>query len=189
MLDTINSYIQKGAITLGEMWSTGINTFLYPDMDGGNHKSIESWQPFGDPTLAIAKESQPPLKPNIPDGPTSSRVNQENTYSTSTIDPDDDHLYYLFSWGDNQNSGWIGPYDSTENVQASHTWTEAGNYEIKVKAKDQHGVQSQWSDTLNVNVTKGKIKREIILPFFQKNLFHIFLDLFVILRHYKLTLR
>ena len=138
------------------MWVKALNSYVSPGMDCGDYKTIEEWQPFGDPTLAIADESLPPEKPGIPDGNNSGGVNVEYTYTVSTTDPDEDQIYYLFDWGDGNFSGWTGPYNSGEIAEMSHKWTEEGNYEIKVKAKDDHGVQSEWSDPLSVSMPKNK---------------------------------
>lgn len=156
MIDTFKAYKNKGAITIGEMWAIGISDYIYTEMDGGDHKSIEEWELFGDPTLAVAEESQAPLKPDVPEGSTSGSTNKEYTFTASTIEPDGDDVYYLFDWGDNSNSRWLGPYASGETCVANHTWMTQGSYQIKVKAKDEHGVQSEWSDPLVVSMPKNK---------------------------------
>jgi hypothetical protein len=173
-LELFKAYKDEGAITFGEMWVRALNGYVSPGMDCGDYKTIEEWQPFGDPTLAIADESLPPEKPGIPDGNSSGGVNVEYTYTASTTDPNGDKLYYLFDWGDGNFSGWTGPYNSGEIAEMSHKWTEEGNYEIKVKAKDDHGVQSEWSDPLSVSMPKNKIL--INTPFidFLENHPHIF---------------
>ncbi|MEA2054745.1 MAG: PKD domain-containing protein [Candidatus Thermoplasmatota archaeon] len=106
-------------------------------------------------TVTISAANQPPNKPDRPSGPTSGRVGTSYTYSSSTIDPDGDQIYYWFDWGDGINSGWLGPYDSGQSVNASHTWSEKGTYGIKVKAKDVNGVESEWSDSLAVSMPKS----------------------------------
>lgn len=52
--------------------------------------------------------------------------------------------------GDGTNSGWLGPYGSGETVCADHSWDMNGTYEIRVKAKDEDGLESPWSDPLVV---------------------------------------
>jgi len=146
------AYKQEGAKTFGEMWARGINKYIFTNMEGVDYKTIEEWQPFGDPSLAITAHSQAPLKPARPSGPASGKTGTLYTYSTSTTDPDGDKIYYLFDWGDNTYSGWVGPYNSGSTGQASHKWTVQGNYQIKVKAKDEHGVQSEWSDPLPISM-------------------------------------
>ena len=79
------------------------------------------------------------------------------TYSTSTSDPDGDQVYYWFDWGDDTNSGWIGPYDSGTLCESSHIWRSTGSYEIRVKAKDDKGAQSEWSDFLAISMPKNWI--------------------------------
>ena len=97
----------------------------------------------------------PPVKPARPTGPTSGGANKEHTYTTSTTDTDGDQIYYVFDWGDGKTSE-VGPYNSGETGSASHTWTEQGDYSIKVKAKDSSGLESDWSDPLAISMPKSK---------------------------------
>jgi hypothetical protein len=101
-------------------------------------------------------DNQSPDKPETPDGPTSGNSGIEYTYTTNTSDPDDDQVYYWFDWGDGSNSGWLGPIDSGGGISSSHVWDSKGNYEIRVKAKDIDGAQSEWSDSLVVSMPKSK---------------------------------
>jgi len=113
-----------------------------------------------------------PNKPSTPSGAPSGKIREPYTYTTMTTDPDNDHIYYLFDWGDESDNDWIGPYDSGDECSASHIWTEEGNYEIKVKAKDIHGAESDWSDPLSVSMPKNKV---IHLGFFELIKNHPFL--------------
>jgi len=97
-----------------------------------------------------------PNKPTIA-GPTQGKVGVSYIYSSSTTDPDGDDVYYWFDWGDGSNTGWIGPVKSGESWSVSHSWTTQGDYAVRVKAKDQHGVESEWSDPLIVTMPKSKI--------------------------------
>jgi hypothetical protein len=101
-----------------------------------------------------------PDKPSKPDGPKNGKTGEELTYSTKTFDDDGDELYYMWDWDDGTTSDWEGPYLSAETVDFTHTWTTAGNYQIKVKAKDIHDYESEWSDTLSVSVprTRGNVR-------------------------------
>jgi hypothetical protein len=96
----------------------------------------------------------PPNTPTI-NGPTNGKVNVEYSYTISTIDPDDDQVYFYINWGDDTNTGWIGPYISGELVTVKHTWTNKGNFAIKCKAKDTYGIESYWT-TLTVTIPKNK---------------------------------
>ena len=75
-------------------------------------------------------------------------------FSAKTSDPDGDQLYYLWDWGDNTTSDWLGPYNSGEEIIASHSWSDEGVYEIKVKAKDANGAESEWSNPFMISVSK-----------------------------------
>jgi len=154
-IDSFQAY-DDGAGTFGEMWGGAVNGYIYPSMDALDHKTVEEFQPFGDPSLAIRGDSQAPNKPSRPDGPTSGKINEEQTYTTSSTEPDGDKISYMFDWGDTTNSGWIGPYSSGQTASASHTWTDQGSYEIRVKAQDEHGAQSDWSEPLSVSMPRNK---------------------------------
>ncbi len=143
---------ENGDATLGELWGNGISTYLSPVMDEIDYITVEEFQPFGDPSLSIAGNSQKPAKPATPEGEIEGRPGMEYTYASSTTDPDGDSLYYRFDWGDETYSGWVGPHASGDTAQANYTWTDEGSYEIRVMAKDENGVFSQWSDPLSVDI-------------------------------------
>ena len=155
-LDTFRGYKLDDATTLGEMWANGIVRSIGTNMDGAERKTVLEWQCLGDPSLQIAEPSNPPSKPSTPNGPTSGGVNVELTYTTSATDSDGDQILYLFDWGDETTSGWLGPYNSGQTAVGKKTWTKVGTYEIKVVAKDEHGKLSEWSDTLSITVPRNK---------------------------------
>ena len=76
----------------------------------------------------------------------------EYTFTTSTTDPEGEDIYYKFDWGDGTISDWIGPYTSGATGEGSYTWSTAGIYDIRVKAKDINEAESDWSEQLNFNV-------------------------------------
>jgi hypothetical protein len=103
-----------------------------------------------------------PLTPLRPSGPPSGKAGVSYTYETRSTDPNGDMIYYLFDWGDANNSGWNGPYASGESVTMSNIWVKKGSYDIRVKAKDDpnhdgdpsDGIESDWSDPLKVSMPK-----------------------------------
>jgi len=155
-LNIFEAYKEQHAVTLGELWVRAITNYISTGMRGTDYKTIEEWQCFGDPTLAIASESLVPETPNAPHGPSSGKINIEYAYNVSTTDPEGNQIYYFFDWGDGKPSGWIGPYESGENAEVAHTWVEKGSYQIRVKAKDEHGAMSGWSDPLPISVPINK---------------------------------
>jgi hypothetical protein len=94
----------------------------------------------------------PPYIPKRPFGPKQIEKNKIYSYFVSTDDVDGDKIYYLFDWGDGTDSGWLGPYESGEKAIATHSWSEEGSYHVKVKVKDEHGVENSWSSILEVRV-------------------------------------
>ncbi len=122
---------------------------------------------FGDPVIAF-HVSNPPDIPTRPLGPSSGTKDTEYNYTTTTTDIDGDQVFYFWDWGDDKNSGWLGPYNSGETCDASHTWIEKGTYEIRVKAKDEHGIQSGWSDLFSVSMPKNKSIASSFHPLLEK---------------------
>ena len=94
----------------------------------------------------------PPNQPNKPDGPSEVRPNMEYDFSSTSIDPDDDQIYYMWEWGDGNFSDWLGPFESGFIINTSYNWSEKGDYEVRVKAKDIYDQESNWSDPLLVSV-------------------------------------
>ncbi len=88
-----------------------------------------------------------PEIPEKPIGEIECIKNQLYTYySNNVTDLHNHNVYYLFNWGDQTNSGWL------LSPIANHIWSYNGNFEIKVKAKDEFGAESAWSETLTVRV-------------------------------------
>lgn len=104
--------------------------------------------------LAAAGADQPPNTPAQPQGPLTGAINIPYTYTTTTSDPESQHVYYQWSWGDSV-SPWLGPYDSGAVAEAMHSWGAAGDYIVQVKAKDTDGAESPWSSPIMVHIESG----------------------------------
>lgn len=140
---------QAHQYALREMYSRGL----------WNHLKYETFvhgSLWGNPDLGVSltSESTPPETPSRPEGPASGKAQTEYTFKSSTSDPDGDLIYYLFNWDDGTNSGWLGPYASGAQCSATHSWNEQGSYEIRVKAKDSNGAESDWSVPLSFSMPK-----------------------------------
>ena len=153
-------------------WGDGSNSgWIGPYPSGSTVSAPHSWDALGDyeirvrirdvhnnqsgwsePHVISILENQPPNKPEKPTGTSSGKVNTVYTYTTSTIDPDGEHVYYFWDWGDGTNSGWLGPHDSGTSVSTTHTWSEEGVYLIRVKAKDMLDAESEWSDAVAITM-------------------------------------
>lgn len=93
--------------------------------------------------------SNPPEIPVLT-GPDFGIVNEMCTFNVVTTDPDGDDIYYLFNWGDGNNSGWLGPFTSGDAATGSYAWNAVGSYDITAIAKDEYGVMSGQSPALTI---------------------------------------
>ena len=119
---------------------------------------------YGDPSLSLLPTSNPPEKPQTPEGQNSGKVNVEYMYTTSCNEPDNDNVKYLFDWGDG-NTTITEYYKSGETAKESHKWNKQGSFNIRVRAQDDKGVWSDWSDSLPVTMLKNKMKFQFITLF------------------------
>jgi PKD repeat protein len=113
---------------------------IQPDIqpsDGGTTPQIE---PESQP-------NQPPQIPQQPTGPINGAPNTPLTYTISAVvDPEGSVVYYLFDFGDGTTSDW------QTTLSIAYSWTTAGFYEVKVKAKDSIGAETLWSTALSVTI-------------------------------------
>jgi hypothetical protein len=109
---------------------------------------------FGDPTISL-HISTPPAPPIPPVGETKIDEGKSYTYTTRTTDAENDMVYYMWDWDDDSPDNWLGPYPSGSLINTTHTWDEKGIYNIRVKARDENGMESDWSDPLRVDVPEN----------------------------------
>ncbi len=108
---------------------------------------------FGDPTLTFYdSENNPPKKPMKPTGEKTGEVGNEYTFSSFTNDPDGDKIFYKWDFGDGTFSDWLGPFKSGDVVSTTHQWDRWGRYNVKIKARDEHRTESDWSDPLPISM-------------------------------------
>jgi len=107
--------------------------------------------------LGNAVTNQPPVTPGAPTGPTSGSAGVSYSFSATTTDPELDDIYFMFDWGDGNQSIWLGPYSSGGTATASHAWASAGSYDVTVKAKDTNGAESGWSPAHAITITAGPV--------------------------------
>ena len=113
----------------------------------------------------------PAEKPEAIAGPTTGIPGEEYTYTAIGFDPDGDKIKYCFDWGEG-NTSWSNLVSSGEAVSIEYSWPEEGTYELRVKLKDEHGLESDWSDSLSVTIPRfrlpdNSIFEKIIMKLFQ----------------------
>ncbi|MFE3846020.1 linear amide C-N hydrolase, partial [Thermoplasmatota archaeon] len=157
----MHDYSTVKVFNLSEEMSLGFNSYYMSDL-------------FNDDNIS-------PNVPETPIGPSNGKINEEQLYASSTIDPDGDEVSYIFDWGDGNDSGWLGPFDSGDTCEAIYSWENQGNYEIRVKAKDIYDLESEWSYPLAVTMptSYNHIPRILIclferFPFLQPYFSHYF---------------
>ena len=117
----------------------------------------------------IIEGPSPPNKPSTPEGATAGAPGHTYYYSTYTIDPNGDDVFYMYDWGDGTTSDWLGPYSHGQGINESHTWSKKGSFNVKVKAKDTFGTESSWSDSLPVKIPRvGPLNHPLLLRLLEK---------------------
>ncbi|OYT29896.1 hypothetical protein B6U98_01150 [Thermoplasmatales archaeon ex4572_165] len=113
--------------------------------------------PFIDPLY-------PPQTPSQPRGPTIGVPGTSYTYRTTSSDNLHNKIQYGWDWnGDDVVDEWTFFYSPEEPCETSYIWNQNGTYQIKVKAMDDQGFQSDWSQPLSITMPKDpKNKIDII---------------------------
>ena len=128
-----------------------------PFHQGSDPEWAPFWAYFVDETIADSPPfvNTPPDIPTI-DGPTSGVLDISYEFIIETTDPDEHDVYYYIDWGDDTNTGWIGPYESGDEISVENSWSEIGEYDILIKAKDILDDESGWSDPHTIQITENE---------------------------------
>jgi len=143
-------------------------------------KARDKWGGESDYSDVFSVEvlNDPPAKPETPSGETNGQIKKKSyTYTTSSTDPNGHKIRFEFDWGDGSKA-YSSYVNSGESGSATNTWYSQGSYEIKVRAEDEYGEQSEWSDPLLVSMPKTKSIMLQNFPIFSKILqkFSLFLE-------------
>jgi hypothetical protein len=156
----LNEYDPEGdgeyldhSLGVHEHWDTSVNIFSFERYIGIDFMAV----PITD--------NSPPDSPTIT-GEVNGKPNTEYEYKFVSTDPEGDNITYCIKWGDDTEEIWIGPYSSGIEASATHSWSEKGNYIIKVKAIDDYGTESNWA-TLSVSMPKNKLSNMILFKIFE----------------------
>lgn len=91
-----------------------------------------------------------PQKPIIQTAKILGIVGQIYTYSAVTIDPSDYLVSYRFDYNNGTLSAWTPFVPSGSSSYLSFAWQEPGVYFLQAQAKNQFGLESEWSDPLQI---------------------------------------
>ena len=92
-------------------------------------------------TAIIGQLNNPPTAPVV-DGVTSGDKDTEYTYTAVSTDLDGDNISYFFDWDDDTENTKTDFFGNNTIVDASHMWTSAGVYMLKVSAEDENNAIS-----------------------------------------------
>lgn len=150
---TVSDFVPSGeTVEINHTW-TKKGTFEIRVRARDKYGTVCSWSN----PLSVTVENTRPTKPSTPDGPANGKIKNSYTYSTSAEDPDGHDIRYGFDWdGDDQIDSWTVYVNSGETGSKSYTWTSKGTYDIKVKAQDEYGEESEWSNPLTVSMPRNK---------------------------------
>ena len=118
------------------------------------------WDEFLKEYLGIANNTAP-AEPTFT-GPEKGKPGVTYNYTLESVDTEDQQVSYLVDWGDGNTTGWLGPYDSGEQIIVNHTWQTKATYTVKAKAKDTVGAESGWA-ILSIKIPIILARSRIIL--------------------------
>jgi hypothetical protein len=96
-----------------------------------------------------------PLAPSPPNGPSWATVNTNVTFSVVTTDPDEGVISYLIDFGDGTSSNWTAPEASGVSQYLTHHWLHPGVYFVKVQARGDSGILSEWSQPVSIVIMES----------------------------------
>jgi len=121
------------------------------------------------PIWSFTTQSEPNDPPEAPDiyGPPSGPPGRQLSWAFSSFDPDGHDVKYIIEWGDGDTHE-TGYYPHSKAVEASHTYTELGDYTIIIKAEDEKGLQGPTS-LFDVTITRSKtVNQRLLLLLFER---------------------
>jgi hypothetical protein len=88
--------------------------------------------------------NHPPIDPVIT-GPSRGKVGVSYIYDFVSTDPEQQNISYFIDWGDGTNINWTEYHPSGQDLLFMHTFNKMDRYDIRCKAKDILGAESNWS--------------------------------------------
>lgn len=108
--------------------------------------------------------NNPPNIPSQPSGPTATIVGNWYVYTTVTTDPDGDNVSYGWDGGDNIVNYWTGYYPSGAQCIVYIKFLTVGTYRLQAKARDEYGLESNFSQPLYVAATGSSTNHPPYMP-------------------------
>ncbi len=98
------------------------------------------------------EKNLPPKTPLPPTGPAQIELGEEVNCSVFTWDEKEDFIQFEIDWGDGSEPEFSDYVSSNESVIFSHWYEASGEYDIMVRAQDEQGSNSSWSESYTLLV-------------------------------------
>jgi len=96
---------------------------------------------------SIIPPSKPPTDP-IVNGTKIGHKNTEYMYTAVSTDFDNDTIRYIFDWDDGTNITMTVFFENGTTGNATHNWTDAGAYLVKISAEDENSTTSNTTEIM-----------------------------------------
>ncbi len=92
-----------------------------------------------------------PVTPELISPPLATRKLETTSFSASTTDPENDDIFYQFSWGEG-TSNWSAAFPSGDTCTVDYAWFNEGTFDVSVRTKDIWGATTDWSQIHTIKV-------------------------------------
>jgi len=94
---------------------------------------------------------QPPSRPLV-GGPGAGQPGETLRFWVRSVARNRGNLAYQFDWGDGSKLQWTPERASGETLTSRKVYADTGSYLVRAKARDETGLESDWSEPLMVRV-------------------------------------
>jgi hypothetical protein len=123
---------------------------------------------FGDPAvnLKMPSPNNAPTVPEIFTDSISGKAGDSFDIQVRAYEEDNDIVYYGWDWnGNGEVDNWCGEFNQGEIATISYTWNSECSHQIRVKAKDSKGLESDWSEPIDITIEASRFFSN---PFFER---------------------
>lgn len=133
----------------------GLNYIRVKAEDDSGH--VTEWSP----AKTVNVINRAPLTPDVPEGDTLQVAGNLLEFRASTVDPEGDNIKIVFAWGDGTKTET--QYDHHKTIfTRSHRYSDTGVYEVRARARDVLGNESDFSEPLIVHLPTFPIDTIIV---------------------------
>ncbi len=101
-----------------------------------------------------------PDKPIIQTAKIQGIIGTRYTYSAVSTDPHEYQVSYRFDNGNGTLSEWTAFVPSGSSSYQSFAWQQPGKYYLRAQAKNQYGLESEWSNPIQVIIRESEGRNE-----------------------------